>query len=211
MPHVRTTLTSAAAIAAVGLAGAGVTGALGASSTQSPRSAPISATVDGFAAVKGQGSVRLIFPTRWTAKASKTALTVTKASDTCTYTVTAKADFVLVDRGADAQALVQAATPGTGPYVLDAGTRGTSAWRVVRRPRTDGRTELQAMRITPTGVTAGRQTPTPAGKQVYLRTTVRALDRPSDECHTGTYRESLGPAIGDALATQTYQGFIQKR
>lgn len=207
--HPLTTALALGALGAIGLAATGV--AASESGTQKSRAVPISSTVADFPAGKAQGKVRLNFPTGWAAKTSATALTVTKATDACTYKVTAKADYVVADKGAATGPMVEAATPGKGPYVLDQGTRGTTSWRVTRVQDASMRTRLLAVRMAPTAITAGKGAPLPAGKQFFLRTTVRAIDGAKDECHTGTYRESLGPAIGDALATQKGSGFIQPK
>jgi hypothetical protein len=76
--------------------------------------------------------------------------------------------------------------PEKQQYVLDAGTRGRAAWRVVRLPGPTGPVRLRAVRIDP-------------GQG--LETTVTADEDRGDECHMGTYRDVVGPGIGDALAT----------
>ncbi len=211
MSRSTTSVTTAIALGTLGAVGLGATaaGALE-SGTLKSRSAPVSATVDGFDSGKGQGTVRLAFPSSWPARTTSRALTVTRPSRACTFTVIAKADYVLGDKGADTTELVTAATPASGPYVLDQGTRGSASWRVTRIKDTT-RTKLLAVRMSPTAITAGKGAPLPAGKQFFLRTTVSAIDRATDECHSGSYRSSLGPAIGDALATQKGRGFIQPR
>jgi hypothetical protein len=212
MSRTTTTLTTALAIGAAGAVGLGATAvAAPETGSQKSRAVPISATVDGFPAGKAQGKVRLNFPIAWKARTSATALTITKSTPACTYKVTAKADYVVGDKGADTAPLVEAAAPAKGPYLLDHGTRGTTSWRVTRVQDGSTRTRLVAVRMAPTAITAGTKAPLPAGKQFFLRTTVRAIDGADDECHTGTYRQSLGPAIGDALVTQKGSGFIQPK
>jgi hypothetical protein len=41
----------------------------------------------------------------------------------------------------------------------------------------------------------------PAGQVAWSDVTVSAISRPGDECHSGTYRNRMGPQLGDALAT----------
>jgi hypothetical protein len=51
----------------------------------------------------------------------------------------------------------------------------------------------------------------PAGQQVWTELRATAVSRRGDECHSGTYRESLGPALGDALATaRTRLRFVRR-
>jgi len=208
----RTSLTTLV-LAATGAVALGATGAAALSAgTLTSRSVPVLPTVAGYDAAIAKGSVRLAFPTGWSAKSTKTSLVLHSAHTNCTYAVTVKADYVLQDRGGAAAELVKAAAPATGPYLLDSGVRGSAAWRVTRVKETAGtRTRLLAVRMAPSAITPGRDAPLPSGKQVYARTTVRAIDRKDDECHTGTYRDALGPSIGDALAVQKGQGYLRPR
>jgi hypothetical protein len=41
----------------------------------------------------------------------------------------------------------------------------------------------------------------PAGQVAWTEIRVAAASRPGDECHSGTWRVVMGPAISDALAT----------
>lgn len=198
------------ALGAVGL-GATVAGAVETASVKS-RTVPITKAIDGMDTAYAQGTVRLGFPASWEAKTGKTSLVVKKKTSGCSYTITAKMDYVLLDRGTDTAPAVEAAAPATGPYLLDSGTRGTMSWRVTRpKDPSSTRTRLLAVRLAPSAITPGAKAPLPAGKQAYARTIVKAIDGVDDECHTGTYRNSLGPAIGDALATQKGQGFLREK
>ena len=40
----------------------------------------------------------------------------------------------------------------------------------------------------------------PAGQVAWTELRVTAASRSGDECHAGTWREALGPVIGDSLA-----------
>lgn len=177
------------------------------------RSVPLQSAVTGFDGVVAKGSVRLLLPSSWVPRTTRTALVLRNTrSSACAYTITVRAAYVLGDRGADTGPLVEALTPATGPFLLDAGTRGTTSWRVTRIKQAGStsttRIRLKAVRMAPSAITAGRGNPLPAGKQVFLRTTVTATDRTGDECHTGTYRDAVGPQIGDGLVMQRGRGYL---
>jgi hypothetical protein len=82
--------------------------------------------------------------------------------------------------------------------LLDQGQRGRTAFRVIRPVRQDGRVELRGLR---TGLLTRRADIAGAGQVAWSDLSVTAVSRPGDECHSGTYRERMGPQIGDALAT----------
>jgi hypothetical protein len=99
---------------------------------------------------------------------------------------------------ADPVAYVTAALPAaSAPYLLDSGVHGGRAFRVVRR-RTTGQVRVDALFAT---VLTRRADIAPAGQVAWGEIHVVATSRPGDECHSGTYRDTLGPQIGDALAT----------
>jgi hypothetical protein len=68
----------------------------------------------------------------------------------------------------------------------------------VRRPGIGGRVRLDALW---SGVLTRRADIAPAGQAAWTEIRVTALSRAGDECHAGTWRQALGPAIGDSLAT----------
>lgn len=190
------------------LAGTGVSSSSAETSRLVSRSVPIVPTVSGMDDIVAKGSARLLFPSTWKVQTATRSLTLrNQRTSECGYTITVKADYVLQDRGAEAAVLAEERAPATGPYVVDEGTRGSMAWRVTR-VRDSARTRLLAVRMAPTAITAGRDHPLPAGKQLYSRTVVTAVDGRNDECHTGTYRNAVGPSIGDALALQKSGGFV---
>ena len=145
-------------------------------------------------------SARVTFPARWQrAGRGTTQLTLRAQTTRCLYTVRVTTG---VDASTDQDAATHAATltPSAGRgYLIDDGTRGQSVWRVTRVP--DRRiVRLRAVRVTPLSSVA-QQAGLAADQKAYQVTTATAESRPTDECHAGTYREVVGPAIGDALAT----------
>ena len=111
---------------------------------------------------------------------------------------------------ADAADRVAARLPAAGPrYVLDGGERGNRAFRVIRRKSSGGQVRVDALW---TGVLTRRADVAPAGQAAWTEIRVRAASRSGDECHAGTWREALGPAIGDSLAVaRTALHFTKKR
>lgn len=83
--------------------------------------------------------------------------------------------------------------PADRRMVLDEGVRGTAGWRVIRVRREDGRVRIEALHSVRRSLGASGR--------AWQDTTVTATSRAGDECHTGTYRDALGPQIGDSLAT----------
>lgn len=115
----------------------------------------------------------------------------------CRYDLTYSVRSVLAT-SQDAAAYVTAKLPAPGaPYVLDSGVRGRRAFRVVRQRGTSGRVRLDALWAT---VVSARSDIAPAGQVAWTEVRVTAMSRAGDECHAGTWRDALGPAIGDSLA-----------
>jgi hypothetical protein len=89
--------------------------------------------------------------------------------------------------------------------VLDDGDRRSMSWRVVRRPgtRDDPRVRLAAVRVSPAFAEPGALA---EDQRLWLEVRATATSRRGDECHSGTYREVVGPALGDAMATARVSG-----
>jgi hypothetical protein len=190
---------------------AAVVAALGASAgpalakvlrTQSLR--PPSAPVQGLPGATAQPQATLAFPTNWHVRSlNKGVLVMREGSPSCTYTVRASLAVAAGD-AADATARATALAPATGARVLETGTRNSAAWRVTR-PQVPGQVvRIVAVRVDPLRF-ASRQ----AGTKLWLQTTVTAVSGVGNECHSGTYREVAGPAIGDALATARTRAFVK--
>jgi hypothetical protein len=124
-----------------------------------------------------------------------------EGSRACTYTVRASLVVAAGDE-ANAAARTSALAPATGARLLESGTRNRAAWRVTR-PAAAGQIRLVAVRVDPLG--------SQSGAKLWLQTTVTAVSDAGDECHSGTYRDAAGPAIGDALATARTRAFVNPR
>ena len=151
-------------------------------------------------------SINFVTPSAWTPlkQTRKTHLSFRVGTTNCRYAVTFTTRLAAADSGETPLEHVTAKLPAAGSaYVLDQGTRnGSAAWRVIRvKPSgasASGRVELRAMR-------ADRRTITGVG--AWQETVASASSRAADECHAGTYRDVLGPQIGDALATTTGRAY----
>jgi hypothetical protein len=147
--------------------------------------------LDEFVAVS---DARVLVPKAW--KAKGTTQFDTPSNGQCGYRVKFTVRSRIDDPG-DAAARVKAAVPGSGPFVLDQGERNGSAWRVVRKSISGG-IHVDAQW---SGVLTRRGDIVPSGKVAWTDLSVSAESHKGDECHSGTYREVLGPQLGDALAT----------
>jgi hypothetical protein len=147
-------------------------------------------------------SVNFYVPSRWSAlkPKDKRHQSFHEGSSRCRYSVTFTTGQVAgTDEAPEAH--VTAKVPAAGaPYVLDYGQRGSAtAWRVVRLKTTDQTVKLRAMRADRRSIGNGTHK--------WQETIVTASSRRGDECHSGTYREVLGPQIGNALATATGRAY----
>jgi hypothetical protein len=153
---------------------------------------------------------RVIVPTSWqsrTAPAGQLRFATTQNAS-CHYTVTYTAKSVLAP-SQDAAAYVAARlVPATSRHLVDAGARGNGAFRVVRQPSIGGRVRLDALWA---GVLTRRADIAPAGQVAWTEIRVSALSRSGDECHSGTWRQALGPTIGDSLAVARTMLHFAKR
>jgi hypothetical protein len=144
--------------------------------------------------------VRVIVPTRWSVqRAPAGQLRLLTPGSGCRYRVTFRAATAIAPPG-DATARVDAGLPSPGRNrVLEEGTRGRSAFRVTRPQAADpSRVQLRALR---TAVLTQRSDIVPAGQVAWSDIRVSAISRAGDECHSGTYRQALGPQLGDTLAS----------
>ena len=197
-------------LVAAGLASLGVAGAAHAADTSyvaktitesSSRGLPVKPPLDDLLAVS---RVRFLVPQAWKAKGTTQFETVNNPS--CRYRVKFTVRTRIDDPG-DASARVKAAVPGSRAFVLDEGQRNADAFRVVRRSKSGG-VHLDGQW---SGVMTRRTDIVPQGKVAWTDLSVAADSTEGSECHSGTYREVLGPQLGDALATTRNQlKFVKK-
>ncbi len=177
---------------------------------------PVTEPVSGGLTVTGPlsgyvvtSNARVLVPTAWTVRSQKTSLRLrTTQNPSCHYTVTYRASSTL-DAPENAADRAARLLPAQGArYVLDSGVRGSRAFRVIRTPGLNGRVRVRALW---TGVLTKRADIAPAGKVAWTQIAVDAVSTAGDECHAGTWRESLGPSIGDSLATARVRLHFTKR
>ena len=191
----------AALVAALSLGGC--TAALAATTTYQahiytqPRSQglPVSGPLADYVAV---ARARVVVPTAWTVlKAPAGQLRFRSGNTTCHYTTT----FTVVTRRAptsdDPTAYVTSALPAKGSRnVLDTGRHGGAAFRVVRAGG-----QPQALDALWTATLTRRADVAASGQAVWADIRAHAVAGARDECHSGSWRKTLGPQLGDALAT----------
>jgi hypothetical protein len=154
----------------------------------------------GAPGVDAGARARLSFPVTWrVTNLRANRITLREGSRNCTYTVVGR-NRLVVGPEPDAAAHAAAVAPAQGPFVLDLGTRGTTAWRVIRISEPQ-RVHLESVRAVAVGPITKRALGLPADQNVWLATRISAISDRGDECHSGTYRDVAAPAIGDALAT----------
>lgn len=162
-----------------------------------PSGLPVQAPLAELRAVS---RARVIVPTAWRPlRSTGGRSSFMTPGGSCRYRVT----FTVHTRLAapsDATQHVEAALPAPGPrYLLDAGQRAGSAFRTIRRKGTGAVVRLAAIRASV--LTRRTDIVDAAGQVAWTELRVTATSRSGDECHSGTWRERVGPQISDALAT----------
>jgi|SRR5580765_6296277 len=163
------------------------------------RSTPVAGST-----LRGYLSARFLFPTSYRRLANAgDALRFSAGARSCHYVVTFSLRFRQAADGTAAEHVAADLVPASSPYLLEDGTRKLNAWRVVRLPRnvatpTDTRVRLRAELARRISAPAGT---VPAGQAIWVELRVSATSTQGSECHSGTWRDALGPRIGDALAT----------
>ena len=143
-------------------------------------------------------SSRVIVPVQWRVQKAKPGQRkyLSVQNSACRFRITFTAKSRLGAPG-EALAYVTAGLPAASSrHVLDSGVRNGGAWRVVRK-QTTGAVRVDGLFAT---VLTRRDDVAPTGQVAWAEVRVVATSSPGDECHSGTYRQALGPQIGDALA-----------
>jgi hypothetical protein len=131
------------------------------------------------------------------------------AGGNCRYRVTFSVHSQLA-QPRDAADYVADALPSSAQMrLLEKGERGSRAFRVTRAR---GARFVVRLRAFWAAVLTRRSDIAPAGQVAWSEISVKAASRRGDECHIGTWREVLGPQLGDALATaRTRLDFVRTR
>jgi hypothetical protein len=201
---VRPSLAVAGLACAAALAGAGqvyaAAGAYTVASLTEPAN-PGLAVAAPLAEFHVVSRARIVVPASWKRLAAPAGSLNFRSSDDpgCTYTISFTVRSALVTPESTA-AFVAGALPSADPRrLLDSGERGSSAFRIVRPPSaTGGIVQLSGLWAT---VLTRRTDIVPKGKVAWTELSVNATSLPHQDCGSGTYRDVLGPALGDVLAT----------
>lgn len=164
--------------------------------------------LQGLEGLRAVARARVVVPSDWRRIAAPAAgqLRFSTPGTSCRYLVTfsvATSRAATADPAVRAEALLP--TPGVR-RLLDSGTHGSAAFRVVR-PATTGRVRVDGLR---SAVLTRRPDLVATGQTVWGDLRATALSRPGDECHSGTWRVRMGPQLGDALAiSRTTLAFVR--
>lgn len=197
-PTVSLACAGAVLLAMAGTAAAARPTTYRASSFSEPARAGL-AVAPPLAESRAVSRARVITDARWRAlRASGGQLRFRTGSGGCRYTVTFRVRSRLTASRSPADELASRLRPAGAAYVLDSGTHGDRAFEVVREPTTAGVVRLRALLV---DTLTRRKDIVPAGRAAFSELEVSAASLRGDECHSGTYRQVLGPALGDALAS----------
>jgi hypothetical protein len=167
---------------------------------------PANKPLEGYVRVS---KARVVVPAEWTRLSAKPGqLRFLTPGQSCRYRVTLAVSSRRAPDGAGSD-YVAAGLPAPGPqYVLAEGPRRSGAFRVIREKGTGSVVRLRALWAAVVGRRVGLA---PGQGVVWTELSVSAASRKGDECHAGTWRERMGPQIGDALAgTHAQLAFARK-
>jgi hypothetical protein len=157
---------------------------------------PVSGALTGYAAT---ATAHVVVPLKWRPRSAGAGRLrfVTTQNPSCRYSLTYAVRSVIAAPGTAADFVARALPAASSRHLLDSGQHGGAAWRVVRQPGIGGQVRVDALWA---GVLTRRADIVPAGDSAWAQIRVTARSRKGDECHAGTWREALGPEIGDSLA-----------
>jgi hypothetical protein len=142
-------------------------------------------------------------PSSWSLRRSASAIRLRDRDfASCIYDVTITAQAIQSSATSPAEQIV--AQQNVDPsYVIDSGTRGRGAWRIVRQPggSSKGVTVVGDL-LLPHPARGGSG----GGTTTWVGLHAVASARAGSECHSGTYRQAVGPQLGDAFAS--FRGIV---
>jgi hypothetical protein len=154
--------------------------------------------VNGSASLRANYSASLILPAEWRrlgAPAGRLRF-VAGATGDCHYRIAFSTRVALGARGDPTSHVEASLSAPDARYRLDQGVRGSAAWRVVRTAGRLASVQLRAQRAQAASGGSGL----PAGQTAWFEIDVTATSTQNSDCHEGTWRDVLGPALGDGLA-----------
>ncbi len=167
------------------------------------------APVPGVSGSKTFLEARVILPASWKRiSAPAGALRFREGHRGCFYVVSFGLRAHVAPTGTPAEH-VAADLPVAGRrFLLDDGLRPPGAWRVTRVQRAAGRVSLRGAYARVAHADAGL---IPSGQAVWAEIVANATSEAGGECHSGSYRSTLGPALGDAFATTRTRAYARRR
>jgi hypothetical protein len=157
---------------------------------------PVTGTLSDLVATS---NARVVVSSAWQRRAAPAGQLLVRTSQNprCRYDVRYSVRSLVAASQTAADRVAARLPAESSRHLLDSGVRGNRAFRVVRQPGIGGRVRVDALWV---AVLTRRADIAPAGRVAWTEIRVSARSRTGDECHAGTWRESLGPAIGDSLA-----------
>ncbi|CAB4931522.1 unannotated protein [freshwater metagenome] len=168
-------------------------------------------TVVGFPSLTYHASISVLIPNSWR-RTSSTSLAWGAGTGSCRYRVTISTRALAGPVTPGAVERLAAELPQTGARVLDSGVRdsrgsaqGESAWRVTRPSSIGSTLRVSGARTRRIWTAAGVL---PTGQVVWSEIRLQARQLPGTECHSGTWREGIGPQMGDIFATAGQRAYV---
>jgi hypothetical protein len=200
----RALIAAATASLAVAGAAAPTAGAAGYQSFGLRSTAP----AEGVGASSTYFRARVVLPASWKRlSAPAGALRFREGHRGCFFTVTLSLRTRVAAAGSPADHVAADLAVPAPAYLLDGGERPPGAWRVTRDATAGQRIRLHGEYARVAHADAGL---IPVGRSAWAEIVAVASSRPGDECHSGTYRDALGPALGDAFATARTMAYVRR-
>jgi hypothetical protein len=194
----------AAATASLAVAGAAAPGA--GAATYRSFGLTSTAPAEGVGGSTTYFRARVVLPTSWKRlSAPSGALRFREGHGHCFFTVTLSLRTRVAAAGSPADHVT--ADLAVPAHLLDGGQRPPGAWRVTRDATAKQRITVHGEYARVAHADAGL---IPGGQSAWAEIVAAASSRPGDECHSGTYRDTLGPALGDAFATARTMAYVRR-
>jgi hypothetical protein len=196
----------AAATASLAVAGAAAPGA--GAATYRSFGLTSTAPAEGVGGSTTYFRARVVLPTSWKRlSAPSGALRFREGHGHCFFTVTLSLRTRVAAAGSPADHVTADLAVPAPAYLLDGGQRPPGAWRVTRDATANQRITVHGEYARVAHADAGL---IPGGQSAWAEIVAAASSRPGDECHSGTYRDTLGPALGDAFATARTMAYVRR-
>jgi hypothetical protein len=201
---VRSLIAAATASLAVGGAAAPAAGAATYRSFGLSSSAP----AEGLGGSTTFFRARVVLPASWKRlSAPAGALRFREGHGRCFFTVTLSLRTRVAATASPADHVGADLAVPAPAYLLDAGERAPGAWRVTRGATANQRITVNGEYARVAHADAGL---IPGDQSAWAEIIATASSRPGDQCHSGTWRDTLGPALGDAFATARTTAYVRR-